>query len=251
MVLHLDGISTVKELILSREDISSLSTAIRDMDRDAGSMEEIAQRITSHLFDRILIKATGERAIALVRFFKTQPYGELPASLQRYVLDRFSETQVQPNMQCLTLMASTGTQPEWNSRLTSKEHQAVPLKSPEIVERSPMICQLFLQFGLDLKQVIEPDPSVLVSLDERTYNVFYIENALGSPYVFQQDQFVKRYGIRSVLGFGGMLPLGSVFAVVLFSTASIKKEIAQLFIPLALSAKIALLPFAGKQIFNR
>jgi hypothetical protein len=251
MVLHLDGISTVQELLMSREDISSLSTAIRDMDRDAGSMEEIAQRVTGHLYENILIKSTGERALALVRFFKTQPYGDLPPSLQRYVLDRFPETAVQPNMQCLTLMASTGAQPEWNSRFTSQEHQAVPLKSPEIVERSPMICQLFLQFGIDLKQVIEPDPSVLVSLDEKTYNVFYLENALGSPYVIQQEQFVNRYGIRSVLGFGGMLPLGSVFAVVLFSTASVKKEIAQLFIPLALSAKIALLPFAGKQIFSR
>ena len=41
--------------------------------------------------------------------------------------------------------------------------------------------------------------------------------AAGSPYIPAQEDFVQPVGIRSVLGFGGMLPGGDIFVVILFS----------------------------------
>jgi len=51
------------------------------------------------------------------------------------------------------------------------------------------------------------------------------------------------FGIRSVIGFGGMLPSGNLFAVILFTKVPIPRETADLFRPLALSVKLAILPF--------
>ncbi len=52
-----------------------------------------------------------------------------------------------------------------------------------------------------------------------------------------------KFGVRSVLGFGGMLPLGDIFCVILFSKVAIPRETAELFRTLALNVKLAALPF--------
>jgi hypothetical protein len=75
--------------------------------------------------------------------------------------------------------------------------------------------------------------------------VFHVAEALGSPFVPAQDPFVKRHGVRSVLGFGGMLPTGDLFTVILFTRVPVPRATAELFKPLALSTKLAILPFVG------
>ncbi|MFM8550852.1 MAG: ATP-binding protein, partial [Nitrospiraceae bacterium] len=74
--------------------------------------------------------------------------------------------------------------------------------------------------------------------------------AVGSPYLPGQGQIVVPYGVCSVLGFGGLLPTGSLFTVILFSKVPIPRETAELFKTLALSVKIALLPFDGTADFT-
>ena len=46
-------------------------------------------------------------------------------------------------------------------------------------------------------------------------------------------EFVIPFGIRSVLGFGGMLPSGNVFAVILFAQIHVPRDIAEFFKTLA------------------
>ena len=69
--------------------------------------------------------------------------------------------------------------------------------------------------------------------------------AKGSPFVPAQEEFVIPFGIESVLGFGGVLPSKELFTVILFSKQKISRETAELFKSLALSLKLALLPFDG------
>jgi hypothetical protein len=57
------------------------------------------------------------------------------------------------------------------------------------------------------------------------------------------------HGIRSVLGFGGVLPSGDLFAMILFSRVRIPREIAELFKTLSLNVKVALLPFVDRRVF--
>ncbi len=90
---------------------------------------------------------------------------------------------------------------------------------------------------------------MLVDSDERRYNVFHVEVAQGSPHIPAQD-FVERYGVRSVLGCGGQLPDGELYAAILFSRDSISRETADAFKPLTLALKLALLPFKDDRVFH-
>ena len=61
-----------------------LGSVLRDACKDAKSMEDVAGRIVRQLFDGLVSKETGQRAFALVRFFKTHPFGELSEELRQF-----------------------------------------------------------------------------------------------------------------------------------------------------------------------
>ena len=124
-------------------------------------------------------------------------------------------------MKCLTLMATVGQAAAWNSRFLSQGHRAVPLPSPEIVEKAPMIAQLIKELGLELSSLLEPSPDVVKALAGKRHGVFHVEMLSGSPYIPAENEFVEKFGIRSVLGFGGVLASGDLFAVILFSTVHV------------------------------
>ena len=87
-------------------------------------------------------------------------------------------------------------------------------------------------------------------MEQKTYNTFYVPDAVGSPYIPAQEDFVIRHGIQSVLGFGGILMSGALFAIVLFSKTRIPRETAENFKTLAPNVKQAVLPFVGGTIFS-
>jgi hypothetical protein len=91
--------------------------------------------------------------------------------------------------------------------------------------------------------VIKPDPKLLLDTEQKTYNVFYVSEAPGCPHIPAQKEFVIPYSIKSVLGFGGVLPSGDIFAVIMFLKVPVSKEIANFFKTLSLNIKIAVLPF--------
>jgi len=217
--------------------------ALRRMGKDAGSMEEVAQAIIDHLYDNLVDGTTQEPAMVLARFFKTHAYGDLDDELRAFARTMSDEPDPPPEMKCLTLLASRGQRPEWNTREGSLGHRAIPLPSTELVRQFPMISHLVKQFGLDPADLLSPDPHCLSEPGKTTYNVFYVPEASGSPYIPAQEEFVVPYGVRTVFGFGGMLPSGDLFAVILFSRLAIPQETADYFKPLALATKVALLPF--------
>ena len=91
---------------------------------------------------------------------------------------------------------------------------------------------------------------MIVDLQQRTFNVFYVPDALGSPHIPAQQEFVVPHHIRSVVGFGGVLPGGELYACILFSPCFIPSTTADLFKPLALSAKLAVMPFVEGPVFE-
>jgi hypothetical protein len=226
-------------------DMTACGMALRKLGAQARNMEQAAEHITRFLYDNLIDPQSREPACALVRFFKTYPYSRLSPELSAFAERLLDGRMPSPGMKCLTLVATAGSQPSWNSRQASVGHQAIPLPSADLVVRMPMISQLLHQFGLEVEALLEPHPELLMDLEQRTYNVFHVAEALGSPYLPAQADFVKPFGIRSVLGFGGVLPSGNLFAVILFARVPIPRETAELFKPLALSTKLAILPFTG------
>jgi hypothetical protein len=63
-----------------------------------------------------------------------------------------------------------------------------------------------------------------------------------------QESFVIPYGIQSVVGFGGALRSGDIFAVIMFSRVPIPPDTAQLFRTLSLNVKLAIAPH-GDRVF--
>ncbi|HEY9902446.1 MAG TPA: sensor histidine kinase, partial [Candidatus Sericytochromatia bacterium] len=202
-----------------------------------------------YLYENFCTKPTGEKSCALVRLFKTHPYEDLEVELAEYARSMLDHYPPLPAMKCMTLLATVGEQTEWNSRHRSVGHKAIPLASESVVAQIPMISQLIRQLGLDIKTVINPGPDLLVEIEQRKYNVFYVPEAIGNPYIPAQKSFVIPFGIKSVLGFGGLLPSGNLFAIIMFLKVQIPHSTAQMFSTLALNVKTALLRFDRGSVF--
>jgi hypothetical protein len=230
-------------------DMTACGAVLRKAGAGASTMEETAERLVRHLHDGLRDAATGAPACALVRFFKTHDHDDLDDDL-RACAAQVLDGAPPPGLKCLVLLATAGDRPEWNSRHTSARHRAIPLAGPDALRRLPMIAQLVAQLGIEAQALLRPDPALLVDLEEKTYNVFHVPQAGGSAFVPDQDDFVGPYRIQSVLGFGGVLPGGDLFVLVLFSRVAIPRTTADLFRPLALTTKLALLPFARGPVFR-
>lgn len=235
--------------IFNLKDMVQCSLALRNASEDARSMEEVAQKIVDYFYTE-LITPEDYPNCALVRFFKTHAYANLEPSIQQVVQQSLAQEKPNPELKCLALLASRGIEPEWNDRHQSTGHQAIPLSSADAIRRIPMIAQLVHQFGLNITEFLQPNPEHLLELSQKEYNVFFVSQALGNSWIPSQENFVIPYGIKSVLAFGGILPDGELFTVILFSRVAITRAIAEMFQPLSLSVKLAVLPFNNEAIFR-
>ncbi|MBI4167138.1 MAG: hypothetical protein HY508_15540 [Acidobacteria bacterium] len=234
----------------SQSDAAQCGSALRSISSGAGSVEDAANKIVQHLYNELGGAAPGEKACALVRFYKTHAYGELDTELQKFadgILGRPPDVKA---VKCLTLLGTVGDKAEWNSRKNSNGHKAIPLPSEKVIAQIPMISQLINQFGLEASSVIKPEPSLLVDMQQKTYNVFHVADAKGSPYIPAQQDFVEPFGIRSVVGFGGVLASGNLFAVIMFCKVIVPRAAADNFKSLALDVKTAVQPLEGKKVFS-
>ncbi|PSB08292.1 hypothetical protein C7B76_26685 [filamentous cyanobacterium CCP2] len=235
----------------SQSDMYRCAIAVRNMDAESKSMEETADRIVRYLYQNLIDPKTGKPACALVRFFKTHAYGELSTDLQDAAQAILKGRTLLRATKCLTLLATAGDEPYWNIRQESKGHQAIPLVDEDFVYRAPMILQLIQQFGLEVSAVIDPSPTLIEDTARMNFNVFYVPKAIDSPYIPAQKEFVFPYKVQSVLGFGGMLPSGNLFAIILFSKVAIPSETAGLFKWISAYIRIAAATFDRGPVFAK
>jgi hypothetical protein len=232
----------------SFREMVQCSVAVRQMGVGARSMEEVARRIVRYLYDA-LGDTRGSPACALVRFYKSHAYGLLDDTRRGFAASASGAHAPTSETRCLTLLGTAGDEPAWNDVLGSKGHLAIPLPSEEVVRRLPMVAQLVAQLGVDLGSLLKPDPSLMVDAQEQSFNVFYVPEASGSSFVPAQE-FVARHGVRSVLGFGGLLPSGDLFAIILFAKIPVEQSRCELFKTLALSVRVAVVPFGADAVFG-
>lgn len=231
----------------SLKDMTRCGMALRRMGDDAASMEETANRIVRYL-NRNLTDASGEPVCVMVRFFITMPYHDLDDENQRHAQKLLGDVPQDTGLRCQTLLATAGVQPEWNDRHRSAYYKNLPL-TPEILDANPMYVQFAKTFGVVLDRSVTPDPLLIAELEQHSYNVFHVPDALDSAYVPDQDQFVVPHGIRSVIGFFAMLPSSQIFSVVIFTNADIPRDIVNYFKTLAFHVKLAILPFDESAVF--
>jgi hypothetical protein len=79
--------------------------------------------------------------------------------------------------------------------------------------------------------------------------VVHLLEAASTPAIPLHDAFLIEHKIRSVLGFGGLLPGGDLFVVVLFTRIAIDAAARDLFKTLALAVKVGVMSFERGPIF--
>lgn len=234
----------------SLHDMVTCGAALRRMGAGASCFEDVATKTVDYFYENLRNSTTADHACVLVRCFRTMTFEQLSDDLRAAAIVHVPASEADRRMKCLVLMASSGVDPDWNDRHRSTGHRAIALPSVDMVQRFPMIAQLVRQLGVDVQAILQPEPSLFLELGVRAYNVFHVSDALGSPYVPDQRGFVIPYGVRSVLGLGGVLPDGELYPVIMFSRVYVTRLVADLFRPLALSLKIALLPFTPGPLFR-
>ncbi len=224
-------------------EMTECSAVLRRLGERSTSLRDAASQAVNYLFATLGNPETGERDCVLVRCFMTVPYCRLDHTTQQLARNRLGGIAPHRDLKCFTLMATAGEQPDWNQVERSHHYRVIPMVNADFVKQFPMFSQLLHQFGLSTHFDVAPQGEWLVDVEEKTYNVFYVPDATGSPYVPVQEGFVLKHGVKSVLCFGGMLPSRDLFAVILFSRTPVPKSTATLCKSLALGLKASLLAF--------
>jgi hypothetical protein len=110
-------------------EMTRCGIAIRQFGFGSQSMEETANSIVRYLYEELGNQRTGERACALVRFYETHSYDQLPPALRDFACGVLGGDAPSPTTKCLTLLATAGERPEWNARQSSVGHQAIEARN--------------------------------------------------------------------------------------------------------------------------
>ncbi|HEY4025577.1 MAG TPA: GAF domain-containing sensor histidine kinase, partial [Candidatus Dormibacteraeota bacterium] len=206
-------------------DMIACSAAFRDIGARARSFEEAASGMVRHLHETLIAGETGARATALVRLFRAVPLSRLDPERKAVARQVMGRREVEAGTLCMALVGTAGEREEWCDPARSQGHRVIPLPAGQ--RWSPMLTRLVRDLGLDPNRV--RDPELMLDIGEKTCNVFHVPEARDSPYVPAQEEFVRPFGIRSVLGFGGLLGRQDLYAVIIFAKAPIPRASAALF----------------------
>lgn len=234
---------------LSLRDLAGLCTRVTESTRGAATMEDAGSALARCLRELFVDPVTGRPQVVLARTFQTSPTDDVPGEVRAHLAGNdVGGAAEDPPGRCLVLLGSDGERAAWRDRRLSRTHQALALTDLPGRRLSPMVAALVDHFGVRPEVFLhgEPPTSDAVADD---FEVFHVPVAQDAAEVPDQD-FVREHGIASVLGFGGLLPGGEVFAVILFSRAPISPEVAALFRTVAVAAKLALLPGVEAPLFH-
>src|ERR1700749_668602 len=92
------------------DDVKRCGDVIRGLGAGAPAMDAAAQRVVEYLYGEL-------DGAALVRLYKTHPYGKLPAAVR----DAAGES-AEPDVRWLTLLGTAGDDEAWNDRRRSSGH---------------------------------------------------------------------------------------------------------------------------------
>lgn len=226
-------------------------SGIRRSAAGAETLETAAGAIIEYLQASLWDSASDQPASVLIRLYRTVSFARLEPDLQRFARLALESRKPWPEMRCLTLMATAGVRPEWNSRHESTAHRAIPLPSAEAVARLPMVSRLVSQLGVDAKDLVGPGREAIIENEGRpSTNVFHVADAVGSRFVPAQEEFVKPMNVRSVVGFGGQLGVGDLYAVIVFSRVLVNRATADILGFLGSDVRMAIVPTLARPLFK-
>ncbi len=188
----LNDIATMNEF--GRQLLSDYRSSLQTFDQAA---QAIVERI-----HQTFRTPQGDSIFALVRIFYLARPAHAPNAWR---------VSADPTDVLLSLAGSYGDEPAWCHPTQSQQHKTVLLST----QATPMMLEAFRQLGIQPRLGAQGEPAQqIMSADLRR---FYVPEALGSPFIPDQKQFVKPYGIRSVVGVGSQFVSGNAYMLISFS----------------------------------
>lgn len=222
---------------LSLVDVARCIARVRELASRASSVESFAQHLVQCCQDTFREPAAGDPEIVLSRCFVAQPFSEVTAEVKTWLQHDLGRPTEPSSGLCFSLMGSAGIVDEWNDPSRSSRYRAIPIDADGFASRFPMFAEIFRQIGISIDKPRLGEGMSIASVGKGC-NVFCVPVALGSPYVPAQNDFVRPFGVRSVVGFGGWYGRGRYFVVVLFSRVSIPPRSVDLLRLLALAVRV-------------
>lgn len=215
-------------------DIRSIRAVERNVQRvtrGCATFEEAAQRYTSLIYEEF------KESVVLARVFATLRYRDLPEGHRRYV-DELARSagageRIGPDMLTLSLVGTSGVEPEWNDRRRSRGHVAIPLASSAFIGAIPMMARLLHELGLGFDWLDSGDADTVLKTLGSINGVFHVADATtavdvhGRKIIPARD-FVEKYGVHSVLGVGGAyIGTPTFIVVIIFCRDEVSRERAE------------------------
>lgn len=206
------------------------------------SLEAVTDVFASALYARF------SASIVLARVFATVELRRLPppdrAFVERFAAANGVSDELTDATPVLSLLASRGVEEAWNDRLRSRDHLGIPLLSERFIGEIPMISRLLNEIGFT-PAWRGSDPSFVTKALANVNGIFYVGDARTAVddrerTIIPAADFVERYGVRSVFGFGGAYLSRHVFiSAIVFCRDEVARSQAMRFVPLIGSLKAA------------
>jgi len=226
----------------SLSDMVRCGAELRRASRGASSLDAAAQAVADFLYHG-MADGAGRRACSLVNLFVTRRWNALPPGLRAAASSRPAAAPPPPGTRCLATVASCGPPAAGRESSTGFERLVLPVPSEEASRRVPLVSRLIDRIGSGSVPGAGGITEGALPPSAR-FDVLHVgdeDRARG----LWGEEFVAEHGIRSALAFGGPLPEGELFAVVMFSRVPLPPQTADLFRTVAVSTRMALLPFSG------
>jgi len=180
-------------------------------------------------------------SVTLARVFVTLPFEGLPPDVHTFAQTLAEgahvESELRPDTRILSLVGTSGKEPEWNDRRRSKGHVGIPLSSARFVAGIPMISRLLKELGVPIEWIDRRDTEIVTKKLGDVSGLFHVDNAVeatdheGRKIIAAQD-FVREYRIRSVFGVGGAYVGGNIVVLIVFCHDAVPRRAAERFLPL-------------------
>ncbi len=207
----------------TEQDVETIINKLFSEDKQYRSVEDAYQHLTQAMYENFC-DSNGQCALVLSRVYHSFNFPLLPNSLQKIAKEVWGDAMNEQS-KFIALMGTYGEKTEWQDRLKSQGHRVI-LLSRDSLTKIPMVSRLLQEIGVDLGALLdEKERGIELSGISGTFGVFHVSPALGSPYIPAQD-FVRQYGVQTVLGTGVMLPQGDIAVYIGFSRVIIESEVA-------------------------
>jgi hypothetical protein len=234
--------------------VYGFNDAVKEALVGSSSLEEAAKTVTRMMYEEF------KESVVLARVFATVPFGNLPEKNKEFVNNLAKAKNITSLLNdqslILSLIGTTGVESAWGDRFSSEGHVGIPLVSVDFINLIPMMSRLMKSLGVPLDWISNTDTKIATKGIGTMSGLFYVDaktevDELDRKIIPAQD-FVSKYNVNTVFGFGGGYMIEKTFMVVIvFTREHIEKEIASLFMPLASIIKTATVQLvSGGEIFS-